>query len=77
MVNTVKFSEFSNIDLNNSNNKTVGIDAPTGGNNIKIPLFNTWTTVGRPTIPYPGLLGYNTTLNKYEYWNGTTWIAVP
>ncbi len=77
MVNTIKFSEFSDIDLNNTNNKIVGIDSTTGGNNIKIPSVITWTTSTRPSIPYSGLIGYNTTINKYEYWNGTTWISVP
>ena len=33
-----------------------------------------WTTAARPASPALGELGYNTTDNKLEYWNGTTWV---
>jgi len=38
-----------------------------------IPLFS-WTTAGRPSSPLAGWIGYNTTLNQVEYWNGTSWV---
>lgn len=35
----------------------------------------TWTTVGRPVNPEPNKsLGYNSTLGRWEWWNGTTWV---
>jgi hypothetical protein len=33
-----------------------------------------WTTLGRPVTPEISFMGYNTSDNKMEYWNGTTWI---
>ena len=36
----------------------------------------TWKTVTRPADPTLGLLGYNTNLAAYEFWNGTDWAAV-
>ena len=35
-----------------------------------------WTTAGRPSSPTAGQQGYNTTLNQWEVWNGTSWIQV-
>jgi len=36
-----------------------------------------WATGGRPGSPAAGMLGFNTTLTKIEYYNGTTWVALP
>lgn len=33
-----------------------------------------WTNGGRPPSPQRGEQGYNTTADKMEYWNGTSWI---
>lgn len=33
-----------------------------------------WTTSGRPTSPRKGKLGYNVTLSKWEFHNGSTWV---
>jgi hypothetical protein len=35
-----------------------------------------WTTALRPTSPDTGLIGYNTTTNVAELWNGTAWTPV-
>lgn len=35
-------------------------------------ILDVWTTANRPT-PYLGLFGYNTTLAKFEIYNGTSW----
>lgn len=42
---------------------------------VGISLPN-WTTDGRPAAPSPGQFGYNTTLRRYEFYNGTGWIKV-
>jgi|SRR6185503_8365464 len=74
MVNTKKFSQFSNADLNDSTNKLVGIGS---GINIIADKITHWTTATRPGISPPatpanGLLGYNTDLGLYEFYNSTT-----
>lgn len=33
-----------------------------------------WGATGRPVSPINGEMGYNTTDNKMEYWNGSTWV---
>ena len=33
-----------------------------------------WTTSGRPSSPQNGQLGWNTTLNALEVWNGIIWV---
>src|ERR1017187_5235045 len=75
MVSTIKFSQFGNINLNNSTNFGVGYGA---GANYQVPATITWTTAGRPTTPVNGQLGYNTNLSQYEYWDqiALEWIAV-
>lgn len=51
-----------------------------GGNSIKIGglgdiYFQSWANAGRPTVG-AGIyvLGYNTTANKMEYYNGSAWV---
>jgi hypothetical protein len=44
------------------------LDAETG---VVLP---SWTTGNRPAAPTEGTMGYNTTLNQVEFWNGTDWI---
>lgn len=73
MVSTVKFSAFAAANLNDNTNQLVGIG---GGVNIRADKVTTWTTAGRPTPPFNGLSGYNTTLSQWEYYNSVTsmWI---
>lgn len=71
MVNTKKFSEFTEASLDNSDLESVGLE---NGINIKTPKYPTWTTVGRPASPYNGLLGYNTTLQQYEFWDAVALV---
>lgn len=73
MVNTVKFSQFSNATLSDSSNQTVGLSA---GNNSKTSLVQTWTTATRPTPPFAGLLGFNTNFSQYEYYDGMVWVQI-
>ena len=75
MVQTIKFSQFSTVNLNNSANKLVGV-AP--GVNFQQPDTVSWTTATRPSAPYDGLLGYNTDLTAYEFWNASTsaWVQL-
>jgi len=44
------------------------------GSNGSIQLL-LWTTAGRPTVA-TGLMGFNTSLSKAEYWNGSSWISM-
>lgn len=69
MVDTIKFSEFAVANLD-ANNTYAGLSD--GGNALfNLPL--SWTTAGRPATPTSGLLGYNTTLAQYEFFDGITW----
>ncbi len=72
MVNVVKFSQFDAAVADNPTNTLVGITDPSGGSNIKYPFTPTWTTAGRPTMPYDGLLGYNTTIEEWEFFQNST-----
>jgi len=75
-LNTVKFSQFANGSYSNTTNQLVGVTANSGGTNFKLPAITSWTTSGRPISPATGLLGYNTSLGQYEYWNGVAWVQV-
>lgn len=35
--------------------------------------FQSWTTAGRPTPAGKYVQGFNTTLGRFEFWNGTAW----
>ncbi len=35
-----------------------------------------WSTNTRPTSPRVSRLGYNTSVSRFEFWNGTTWADV-
>ena len=43
-----------------------------GSSGITLP---TWTTSTRPALPVAGQIGYNSTLTKLEYYNGSAWVA--
>ncbi len=66
MVNTVKFSQFVTAPLTSANNEVVGLE---NGVNVQSVRFLSWTTAGRPVTPFNGLLGINTTLQQYEFWD--------
>jgi hypothetical protein len=44
---------------------------PTDG--VTVP---SWTTAGRPASPSASEFGFNTTLSKFEYWNGSSWTVM-
>lgn len=69
MVSTIKFSEFSNASVDDDAIYDVGL---AGGINTKQRKFVEWTTATRPVTPYDGLLGYNTDLSLYEYWDNVS-----
>lgn len=73
-LNVIKFSQFSVGSLANSTNIIVGVTAATSGTNFRLPYINSWSTGGRPATPATGVLGYNTSLSQYEYWNGAAWV---
>src|SRR5882724_106289 len=73
MVTTVKFSQFAQGSTTNSTLQTVGLAA---GVNSRQERFLSWMTTTRPSIPYTGLLGFNTTFGQYEYWNGVAWVQL-
>lgn len=71
---TRKFSQFV-AGNNSASNQLVGLSA--GANAI----FNdpvTWTTATRPITPSNGVLGYNTDLEQYEYYNAglAAWVQL-
>jgi hypothetical protein len=35
-----------------------------------------WSTGGRPASPNTGEFGFNSTLSKYEFWNGSSWTVM-
>lgn len=74
MVNVVKFSQFASVNLTNTTNMLVGVSSPSGGINFQQPATVTWTTAARPASPYDGLMGYNSSLSQWEYWNGSAWV---
>ena len=37
--------------------------------------FPSWTTATRPVAPAPGQVGFNSTLNSLETYNGTSWVV--
>ena len=78
MVNTKKFSEFAAASLTTTTKKMAGISNTSGGENIIVDFTVEWTTSTRPSPPYDGLLGYNTDLKQYEYYDGTTaaWVQL-
>ena len=74
-VSTIKFSQFANANLSTATT-FVGTSGSGTGNSIQSwPIL--WTTATRPT-PSNGMLGYNTSLNQYEYYdNGTSlWVQL-
>ena len=75
MVNTIKFSQFSSGNYNTTTNFLVGASSTSGGQNIMVPFVTTWTTAGRPSSPYAGLIGFNSSTLLYEFWNGTSWVS--
>ncbi len=74
MVQTIKFSQFVGADLSQSTNTLVGLS---GGQNAISLKVTEWFTSNRPT-PFDGLIGYNLTLHKYEYYNAAipAWIQL-
>lgn len=70
MVNHIKFSEFSDAPLVDSDLSAVGLE---NGANVKFNVQNRWTNATRALLtPFDGLLGYNTDTHVMEYWNGLT-----
>lgn len=78
MVLTKKFSEFVNVTpqtISDANEKMVGLE---NGANMQSTRYFEWDTAGRPPTPFNGLLGINTDLEQYEYWNSVDmeWIQL-
>ncbi len=75
MTNTIKFSQFNEAPLNDGTTETVGLAS---GQNIKTPKVVTWTTATRPTPPVAWVIGANTSLGQYEFWdpNSSSWIQL-
>lgn len=73
MVQTKKFSEFADADLTDSDNELVGFG---NGLNIRTLKQTTWTTATRPSPPFNGLMGFNSDLSVWEYYDADTddWV---
>lgn len=76
MVNTIKFSQFQEIDLATGTNELVGVSSPISGTNRKVSFPLLWDASTQPIAPTIGTLGYNTSLGQYEYWNGIAWTQL-
>lgn len=74
MVSTIKFSEFASASPGLSTNQFAGLS---GGLNSIFPSFFSWTTVTRPSPVINGFLGFNTTLEQYEFWNQAMAAWIP
>lgn len=72
---TKKFSEFAAASLTDSSNMVVGYGL---GGNFQASKVTSWTTAGRPSPAFDGLLGYNTDEEEYEFYNATlaAWVSV-
>lgn len=75
MVLTKKFSQFNVAALDDAAQEVVGLE---NGVNIRSTRFLTWTVATRPAIPFNGLLGYNTELQKYEFYDAAVpeWVQL-
>jgi hypothetical protein len=75
VVNTIKFSQFQNANPNDPSVTGVGLGS---GNNVIYPKQFSWAVATRPATPYNGLLGYNTDLDQYEYWDSVVsqWVQL-
>lgn len=75
MVLTKKFSEFAEADLTLEDNELVGLS---NGQNARSAKITEWTTATRPSPPFNGLIGYNTDLDEWEYYNESlaTWVQL-
>ena len=64
--------------INNAGRVGIGTTAPaanldvSGTGSVKIPVG---TTGERPASPVTGMMRFNTTTNKVEFYNGTTWFG--
>lgn len=70
---TKKFSEFPAGAESDSASQYAGLE---GSANVRSTFFKSWTTAGRPTSPYTGQFGYNTTAASYEFYNGSVWASI-
>jgi len=73
MVNTLKFSQFTQANLA-ADNQIVGLDKLSNGVNTYTSLYNHWTIATRPSPASIGMYGYNTDILSIESYNGTTWV---
>ena len=77
MVSTKKFSEFSASGTLIEGETIVGLDSGVNAKFTAPPQFvEPFTTATRPATPANGMIGYNTTINNFEYYNGTSWFAL-
>lgn len=71
--------EFEGVTINNTSddiiNNSAVLDIHSSDKGVLFPSF---TTDQRDLInaPAPGLFIYNTTVNNYEFWNGTAWMGM-
>ena len=66
MVSTIKVSQFPAAGLNDASRTVTGVAT---GANVNNAIQNEWTTATRPISPFNGLMGYNTDLDQWEYWD--------
>ena len=77
MVSTKKFSEFVDGGTFATGNIAVGLE---GGSNtfwdVATQFVAPFTTATRPSTPDNPTIGYNTSTNAWDYWDGTSWETI-
>ena len=68
--NTIKINSGSDLVIQPNGTGIVSIDST---QSLKIPVG---ATGDRPLTPAAGMIRFNTTLNRYEGYNGTNWIRI-
>lgn len=77
MVSTVKFSQFANAGTTVSGDVVVGLNSGVNSYFTSPPQFVVnFTNATQPSSPTSGMIGYNTDISAYQYYNGTSWLTV-
>ena len=74
---TLEASGSSTLSSVSATSLTVSGDASfTGSGGLKMPVGATAGATGRPAIPVQGMLRYNTSLNQFEGYDGSSWAPI-
>lgn len=77
MVSTVKFSQFANAGTTVSGDVIVGLNSGVNSYFTSPPQFVVnFTNTTQPSPATSGMIGYNTDILAYQYYNGTSWLTI-